>query len=276
MLFNKVSIIGLGLIGGSLAVSLKNSAKVGEVIGIDNDKSTIGYALEQDIIDKGNAIISEDVYDSDVVVLATHIDSITQIAKTLRVSEHTVVTDVGSVKKTIVEQINSHNTFSFIGSHPIAGTEKSGVYNADPHIFKDAYCIITPTEKSAEKTIGQITKFWNIVGCKIIRMDPAMHDRIFAYVSHLPHAVAYSLINCFDANENYLDYAGGGLKDFTRIAESSPKMWAEILVSNRHEVLQSLEEFSKSIDIIYSLISRGEKKQLEEHLKYIVGLKSGV
>lgn len=263
MKFNKITIIGLGLIGGSLAKALKETGAVGTIIGIDSDSETIDIGLRTKIIDAGFNQISKEIYYSDLVVISTYINSITEIASKLDVSDKTVVTDTGSVKGTIVDHIGNSCDFNYTGSHPIAGTEKSGVQNIVDGLFKDRLVIITPTQSSSEETINKVTEMWHLAGSRVIQMTATVHDKIFAHVSHLPHLVAFSLINAIlKTDSSFYDYAGGGLKDFTRVAESSPQMWADIFMANSREILDAIKHFSDSIHNIENAITSKDKDRL--------------
>ncbi|NIP29996.1 MAG: prephenate dehydrogenase/arogenate dehydrogenase family protein [Candidatus Dadabacteria bacterium] len=280
MKFQKVSIIGMGLIGGSLASALKKSNEVGEVIGIDRDKNSIDYALQNHIIDKGFLNYDNNIHSSDVVVLATYVDTIPAIAKEIKdfISKDTIVTDVGSVKSSIVREIESDYKieYNFVGSHPIAGKEYSGVKYADPNLFQGKICIITPTDSTSSDVRETISNFWKLIGCSVINKDPESHDFIFSYVSHLPHLVAYSLVNAVasaDSDLNLFEFAGGGLNDFTRIAGSSPEMWTSIFIANKEAVLESIKLFKSKINEIEEAVKSDNKDNLRKILFDIQSLK---
>ena len=251
MQFNKIIIIGLGLIGGSLALALKKSGQVKHVVGVDVLPESVEIALRKGIIDEGQVGIDEVVYDSDIVVIATHVGSIVDIARAISVSDSTVVTDTGSVKENIVNEIENSCNLRFIGSHPIAGTEKSGVSNVVDGLFKDKITIITPTNNSTSEATETVTRMWTVIQSKVIRLSAQKHDEIFAHVSHLPHVCAFSLVNSLIKKDSTLfNYGGGGLKDFSRIAESSPDMWVDIFIYNKDEILKAIDEYkSRKNDI---------------------------
>jgi len=272
--FKKVSIIGLGLIGSSLARCLKQSGRIETIIGVDNDSFTSNYAMEHGFVDQVNNSPDESLYDSDIVVISTHVDSIYNIASGLSVSENTLVTDVGSVKEKIINDINSNCRFHYIGSHPIAGSERSGITNSYSDLFAGKICVITPNRFNRPEDISKIIKFWNIAGSRVIQMEPQIHDRVFAYVSHLPHAVAFSLINTFLNNKDYMQYAGGGLKDFTRIAHSSPDMWTEIFLMNKPYLLEALKYYKESLDELINIVDKDDRDSLKKYLAETVGITS--
>jgi len=270
----KVAVIGLGLIGGSLARALKGSGGVGEVAGADTDAGTLDYALREGVVDTCTADIAVAAAGSELVVIATHVGLIPKIASDIvpHLSQSAVLTDVGSVKGEIVRRITPMLPpgVRFVGGHPIAGTERSGVISSDAALFSGRTIVLTPTADTPKEALGSVTSMWELTGAKVIEMDPARHDRIFAFVSHMPHAVAYSLvaavINQRDPAGIY-DFAGGGLNDFTRIAATSPEMWKDIFLMNRDDVLVSLAEFSSALRRLERLIELRDEEGLLRELE---------
>lgn len=268
MQFGNITIIGLGLIGGSLAWALKKSGGVGQIIGVDSDPLSIEVALQKGVIDKACSSTDDIVYDCDIVVIATYISTITKVAMSLKVSDSTIVTDTGSVKGSIVKEIESNCDFSFVGSHPIAGTEKSGVQNLKQGLFDNKLTIITPSENTSAAALEKVTSLWGLANSRVIQMKPSEHDEIFAHVSHLPHVVAFSLVNSLlQKDKSLFDYGGGGLKDFSRIAESSPEMWVDIFMSNRDQVIEAIEGFKDSLSSIEQMIADNDRKALKKILQ---------
>lgn len=268
--FKKIAIVGLGLIGGSLAWSLKKSGRIGKVTGIDTDRGSIDFALSEKIIDEGHTVLSRGISDAGIIVIATNVGEIVKTAKAIipLAGKGAVITDVGSVKGRIVRDIEkvlpAH--LRFVGGHPIAGTENSGVRSGDPGLFKGKRFIITPTPKSDPKTVSKVASLWKSAGAEIHEMDPGEHDRIFGFVSHLPHVVAYSLVDTILSapdSETLLDFAGGGLRDFTRVAASSPGMWADIFMVNRENTLKSIKRFKKSLERLEAAIENKDPESLK-------------
>lgn len=281
MTFKRVTIIGLGLIGGSLAWGLKKSGRVGEIFGVDLDKEAVDYAIREGIIDSGSKVIEKGVDLSQVVVIAVHVGLIPRVAKSVAsiASPRTVITDVGSVKEKIVEEIESSLPphLHFVGGHPIAGTERSGARAADFNLFQGKRCILTPTSKTNPEALGKVKNLWEAVGARVFTMDAGTHDRVFGFVSHLPHVVAYALINAVASVEkpdNILDFAGGGLRDYTRIGASSPEMWCDIFLENKENTLEALREFKRALEKIEGLIKAENEEGLLEELRRAVGAKS--
>ena len=281
MNYSKITVIGLGLIGGSLAWALKRAGNVGVVYGVDIDDGAIDYAIREHIIDVGSRDLSDAVNNSDVVVIATYVGIIPKIAKSLAsiLSPNTAVTDVGSVKAKVVAEIESMlpKDVGFVGGHPISGTERSGIFHSSADLFKEKKCILTPTVNTNDESLARVRKLWESIGAKVYTMSPEAHDRVFAYVSHLPHAVAYALLNSVASQDGgtseILNFAGGGLKDFTRIGESSPEMWSDILVANRENVLAAIVDFKSEIEKIRVAVEKGNLKRLKDALSNAVRFK---
>ncbi|GJM16926.1 MAG: prephenate dehydrogenase [Thermodesulfobacteriota bacterium] len=274
MKFNKITIVGLGLIGGSLARALKESNQVGVVVGIDTDEETIKYAFDNEIIDEGASSLNEVIYDSEIIIIATYVGMIEDTAKAVFeiATDQAIITDVGSVKLSVVSEIEADlpDNLHFVGGHPIAGTENSGVRSIDPKLFKDRRCILTPTQKTDLTAKNKVKSMWELVGSQVYEMDSETHDHIFGIVSHLPHVVAYSLMNTVlnaeDADQ-LLDFAGGGLKDYTRVAASSPQMWTEIFKANKDQMLKAISEFKGSLENIEAAIENDDFETLKEILE---------
>lgn len=274
MQFNKITIIGLGLIGGSLAQALKESNQVGTVVGIDTDEETIKYAFDNGIIDEGASSLNEVVYESDIIVIATYVGFIEDTAKSVFdiATDKTIITDVGSVKSSVVREIevNLPDNLHYVGGHPIAGTENSGIRSAKSDLFVDRRSILTPTDKTNSEAKNKVKSMWELVGSQVYEIDPETHDHIFGIVSHLPHVVAYSLMNTVlkaEDTEQLLDFAGGGLKDYTRVAASSPEMWTEIFRANKEHMLKAITEFKNSLEDIESAIENDDYDSLKKELE---------
>lgn len=273
MIFKKVAIIGLGLIGGSLAGALKHSRQVKVVIGVDTDQTTLDYATENGIIDVGFTKSDSNLADADVIIIATYVDLIPKVALELKnlISQNTIVSDVGSVKSSLVNKVSKilGEKYQFVGAHPISGTENSGIKFSAPDLFKNKKCILTPAVNSDPEAIDKIETIWKLAGSTIIKTSPERHDLIFSYVSHLPHVVAYSLVNSVSDVEDDSDlftFAGGGLKDFTRIASSSPEMWTSIFMENKQQLLKSISEFKKQVDLIEKALTTNDTIGLQKLL----------
>ena len=273
MTFEKVAVIGLGLIGGSLAAALRDSGEVGEVFGVERDSESLRFALENGIADTGSSEIGPGISGSEIVVVATYVDTIARVAEEVSgvVSPGTVVCDTGSVKAPVVREMEKDpRNIRFVGAHPIAGKETSGVRESDPGLFSGKKCVVTPVESTCPEALSMVKTLFSLVGSEIVEMDPESHDEIFSLVSHLPHAVAYSLVSAvasLGGERNLFDFSGGGLADFTRVSESSPEMWAGIFIENREAVLRALRSFAGKLGEIEKAIASGNVEYLETLLR---------
>jgi prephenate dehydrogenase len=262
--FKKVAIVGVGLIGGSLAQAIRKRKLAKEIVGVSRHRRTLLLAKQNKVIDSGSLKLSI-IKNADLVILAVPVGTILHLAPRIArlISKDCVVTDVGSTKEEIVSQLQ--NLFpNYLGSHPLAGSEKRGILSANPDIFRDSLCILTPTQKTNPKVLKRITKFWEKLGVKVVFLSPAVHDKIISLVSHLPHLVAFSLMGIIPLE--YLKFSASGLKDTTRIAASEPELWADIFLSNKN-TLKAIELFQANLSKIKKAIKDKDKKLILEVLK---------
>jgi prephenate dehydrogenase len=263
-LINKLVIIGVGLIGGSLARALRDKREVGEIVGIGRGAANLLRAVELGVIDRYTHDPVSGVAGADMVFLAIPVCSVAALAPGC------VVTDGGSVKGEIVaacEPLMPPGTF-FVGGHPIAGTEKSGVDASFLTLYQGRRCIITPTPDTDPVALNKVVRMWECAGSEVMLMDVAKHDRVLAAISHLPHMVAYALVNAvgdYDRfDESILKYSAGGFKDFTRIASSDPVMWRDIAMMNRESVLELMDFFADYFAQLRRLVEKGDPLELED------------
>ena len=251
-MFNKVAIIGTGLIGGSLALEIKKKKLAREVVGVSKHKSSISLALKMKAIDKGS-ISLKIIKGADLLIIATPVDTIIGLKNEILkyVDKDCVVTDVGSTKEKIVARLEKIFP-NYVGSHPLAGSEKRGIINASTSIFDGSLCILTPTKNTTLRSLNNIKQLWKSLGTRVIILTPMEHDRVLSFVSHLPHVVAFSLINTVPGK--LLKFSSGGLKDTTRIAASDTTLWKDILLSNRRNLLAAIRLFEVNLDKIKSAI----------------------
>lgn len=261
-LFNRITIIGLGLIGGSLALAAREKRLAKEIVGVSKRKSTINQAIKNGIVDFATLDLENGVRDSDLVVITTPVLKIVDIAKQIApfLKKGSVVTDTGSTKKYIVSSMGKIELrgVDFIGSHPIAGSEKSGIKYADRDLFKGAYCILAATK--SKKALGKVKRFWTSLGMKVVIMPANTHDRLFSKISHLPHAVAASLVNA--AGRKGLDLAAGGFRDTTRIASGEPGLWREIFFTNRENLISDINILKKELSKIEAALKSNNSRNL--------------
>jgi prephenate dehydrogenase len=279
--FKKVAVIGVGLIGGSLALVFKKKGMAGSITGVGRGQANLDTALRLGIVDCVTRDIREGVEGADLVVVAVPvlkiIDTVKKAAPHLK--PPCIVTDVGSVKEAMISVIEEAlpEGVSYVPGHPIAGTEDSGAGAAFPELFIDRVCILTPTQSTPAGATDKIKAMWEAAGSRVVTMDAAAHDKVLAAVSHLPHMIAYTLVNTVaDAGggegpekgggkeggagriDEILGYSAGGFRDFTRIASSSPEMWADICGMNREKIVEAIGEFQKRLEVLKKLISTGD------------------
>lgn len=267
--FKRVTIIGVGLIGASLAMAMKKAAIVDEVVGAGRTEENLKKAKERGIIDIYSTSYVQAVDSSELVVLASPVGTFREIIENIgsRLHEGAIVTDVGSVKGDLViemERLLPEGRF-FVGAHPIAGSDRSGLDYADRELFRGNLTIITPTERSNKNAVETVAALWRAVGARVVLMNPQEHDKVLALTSHLPHVVSYALVNTVSrTSRDYIEYSGGGFKDTTRIASSSPELWADILLSNKDNVLQMIEVYRDRLHEIEDALRNKDRAGLQK------------
>lgn len=264
-LFDKVAIVGVGLIGGSIALELKKKGLAKEVIGISRHKKSILLAKRKGAIDRGSQSLGI-IKGADLVIFATPVNSIIALAWPISriISKDCLVTDVGSTKKEIVlclEKVFAN----FVGSHPLAGSEKRSIANSELSMFRGTKCILTPTNKTSSRALNRIKKLWINLGATVITISPEIHDKILSFTSHLPHVAAFSLMGVVP--KDYLKFASTGLGDTTRIAASDPELWVDIFLSNRQNLLKNIDLFSDRLMKIKKAIQKKDRGLLNSLLE---------
>ncbi len=269
MLFDNLGIIGVGLIGASVALAAKKHKLVSRVIGFGRNEERLSAAKELGIIDDFTVVPQElalmvNTGMTNVIIFATPLETylpmVEQIKPYLR--QGTIISDVGSVKGKVVaamESVMPEGVF-FVGVHPIAGKESSGFENADDSLFNSAKCIITPTDKTDKRSLDLIISFWQKIGTSVVCLKPDEHDEIYSSVSHMPHVLAYALVNSVcDINHEFLQYGGSGFYDTTRIAISPASIWTDICFMNRDNILTHLESYIKTLNKIAGFLKTGQR-----------------
>ena len=260
------TVIGLGLIGGSVARCLRASASYETVIGFDADHGTVDKALELGVIDKAAVSQKDALAGASLVVLATP----PRVAEVLLpqllqvLSEDAVVTDVASVKGTMVAAAGGAS--NFVPGHPIAGSERSGVEAAQADLFRDHRVILTPLPETSVTALHTVHAMWDAAGAEVVTLDVAAHDAILAATSHLPHMLAYALVDALSKSElsdDIFRFAAGGFRDFTRIASSDPMMWRDVALANRDELLAAIDTFGQHLDALRAAIAAADGTALE-------------
>jgi prephenate dehydrogenase len=259
-LFKKVAIVGVGFIGGSIGLAIKKNKVCTEVVGVSRHKETLSLAFKMKAIDRGSLFLKI-IKGSDLVIIATPVSKIISLRDEILkyIDKDTLVTDVGSTKEAIDFSLGKV-FLNYIGSHPLAGSEKRGVANASADIFRDSLCILSLEKKSSSSAFEKIKKMWEILGAKTIFLSPKEHDKKLSFVSHLPHFISYALIGAIP--KEALIFAAGGLKDSTRISGSDPLLWSDIFLTNKKNLLSAIEAFERKVKKIKSAIKSGNKNSL--------------
>jgi len=262
---DRVAIIGVGLIGGSLGLALKEKRIAKRIIGVGRREESLKIALEKKEVDEVTTDLAFGVKDADLVVIATPLELTVETFKKIipHLKKRCVATDVGSVKGSILKRIDHP---LFIGGHPLAGSEKRGPQSARADLFKEATIVLTPVEKTDEKALALVKSMWQDLGAKVLFLPPEVHDELVAFTSHLPHILATSLTNLIAAlaekEEKVLSLMGEGFRDTTRIAASPPNMWQEICLANREEISKAIKRFKEILSEMEEALSKEEKDKL--------------
>lgn len=272
---DKLAVVGVGLIGGSLALALKEAGVVGHVVGVGRGLANLETALKLGVVDSFTQDLAEGVADADVVFLATPVQSLGAVAALSmpHLKPGAILTDGGSVKQAVIDVIEPHlrDDVHFVPGHPIAGTENSGAEAAFATLYRDRRCILTPTKRTSVEALECIRRMWQCVGSQVVMMEVDKHDRVLAAISHLPHMVAYALVNAVGAydryDENILEYSAGGFRDFTRIASSDPTMWRDIAMTNRDALVEMMGQFETFFSELKEDVASGSDQRLFEFFR---------
>jgi prephenate dehydrogenase len=271
-MFEQLGVIGCGLMGGSFALAMKRAGLVKRVVGYSKSPSTTERARQMGVIDVEAPSALLAVSGADIVLLAVPVAATEATLKAIRhlVTANMLVMDVGSTKRDVVDaarRVLRDHVGSFVPAHPIAGREVSGVEHADPDLYHGKQVILTPIEKTQTAKLQKAQELWQALGCHVQQMSPEQHDAAFAAVSHLPHLLAFALVNAISSQpkgKEFLSLGGPGFKDFTRIAASDPKMWRDVLMANRHELVEQAKMFQRSLHNLLQLAEDGNGEALEE------------
>ena len=270
-MFEQLGLIGCGLMGGSFALALKRAGLVKRVVGYSKSPTTTERARQIGVIDVEAPSALLAVSGADIVLLAVPVLATEATFKAIRhlITPTTLVMDVGSTKQDVVEaarRVLRENVGCFVPAHPIAGREVSGVEHADANLYNGRQVILTPIERTFTIQLQKAVDVWSALGCDVVQMSPQAHDAAYAAVSHLPHLLAFALMNSIESQPygmDYLSLAGPGFRDFTRSAASEPKMWCDILLANKEELLAQSKTFQQALQSFEKLISSGNGDALE-------------
>ena len=281
MFFRKVSILGVGLIGASFALAMKKRGLCGSVSGFGRKEANLANAKDRGVIDSFDLDPVRASADADLVLFAIHAGSFAETAKKIvgSLKRGTIVTDVGSVKGSLVyamEDILSGQA-SFVGGHPIAGGEKSGIEGADAELFEGRRCIMTPTARTDKAAMEMLVSLWQSLGAEVVTMSPEEHDRVLGAVSHLPHILAYEMVNAAgEIDESFLRYSGTGFRDITRIASSSPELWRDVCMLNRENLIHFIDVFMRRVEAVRGYLVSADADSLEEDFRKAKTLRDGL
>ncbi len=270
-MFEQLGLIGCGLMGGSFALALKKAGLVKRVVGYSKSPSTTERARLMGVIDieAPSALLA--VSGADIVLIAVPVAATEATFKAIKhlVTPNVLIMDVGSTKRDVIDAARRalrEHVGTFVPAHPIAGKEVSGVEHADAELYVGRQVILTPIERTQTVQLQKAVDVWTALGCRVLKMSPEQHDAAFAAVSHLPHLIAFTLMNGISGQpqgKDYLTLAGPGFRDFTRIAASDPKVWRDIFVSNREELLEQSKIFQRNLQALELIISSGNTEALE-------------
>ncbi|MBX9905672.1 MAG: prephenate dehydrogenase/arogenate dehydrogenase family protein [Burkholderiales bacterium] len=268
---NKLVVIGVGLIGGSFALALKKARMVKQVVGVGRSRKNLQLALKRGVIDKAETDVARAVADADLVLVGAPVGQMPGIFARIApaLPKHAVVTDAGSTKQDVIAAARRHlgaHFAQFVSAHPIAGTEHSGAGAAFSELFRDRNLILLPQKETKAAAVRLVREAWLACGARIVRLEAAEHDEIFGAVSHLPHVVAFALVNLLAQRRDakrLLGFSGGGLRDTVRIAGSSPEMWRDICIANRAALVPLVDGYISELEAARAALAAGDGESLE-------------
>ncbi len=275
-MFQQLGLIGCGLMGGSFALALKRAGLVKRVVGYSKSPSTTDRARQMGVIDVEAPSALLAVSGADIVLIAVPVASTEATFKSIKhlVTATMLIMDVGSTKRDVVDagrRALREQIGCFVPTHPIAGKELSGVENADVDLYVGRQVVLTPIERTNPVQVQQAVDVWSALGCRVVKMTPESHDAAFAAISHLPHLIAFALMNSISnqpSGKDFLSLAGPGFRDFSRIAASDPTMWRDVMLSNREELLEQAKHFQRTLQALELIIQSGNGDALLEQLEH--------
>ncbi|MCW2242703.1 prephenate/arogenate dehydrogenase family protein [Azospirillum canadense] len=284
-LFDRVAILGIGLIGSSLARALTEYGVAAHVVCADRSAEACAKAMELGIVERATTDLAEALAGADLVVLATPVGSFAEVGERIGplLRPGTIVTDVGSVKQAVLRDVGPHmpEGVHLIPGHPVAGTEHSGPEAGFATLFQGRWCIVTPPSGANPEALDKVAEMWRRVGSTVEIMDANHHDRVLAITSHLPHLIAYTIVGTAsdledDTKSEVIKFSAGGFRDFTRIAASDPVMWRDIFINNREAVLEILQRFTEDLTALQRAIRWGEGEVLQDHFTKTRAIRRGI
>ena len=284
-LFNRVALIGFGLIGGSIARAARAQGLAGEIVTTARSEKTRARVTELGIVDRVVETNAEAVRDADLVILCIPVGACGPVAQEIatHLKAGAVISDVGSVKGAVVRDMAPHlpANVHFVPAHPVAGTEHSGPDSGFAELFINRWCILTPPEASDPTATDRLRAFWAALGAKVEIMTPDHHDLVLAITSHLPHLIAYTIVGTADelgqvTSSEVIKFSAGGFRDFTRIAASDPTMWRDVFLANKDAVLEMLGTFNEDLSKLTRAIRRGDGEALFDHFTRTRAIRRGI
>jgi len=283
--FNRIALIGFGLIGGSIARAAREQDLAGEIVATARSAKTRTRVMELGIVDRVVETNAEAVKDADLVILCIPVGACGAVAQEIAgyLKRGAIVSDVGSVKGAVVRDMAPHlpGGTHFVPAHPVAGTEHSGPDSGFAELFINRWCILTPPEGTEANAVEKLRAFWAALGARVEIMTPDHHDMVLAITSHLPHLIAYTIVGTADELEGVtqsevLKFSAGGFRDFTRIAASDPIMWRDVFLTNKDAVLEMLGTFNEDLSKLTRAIRRGDGEALFEHFTRTRAIRRGI
>jgi len=284
-IYERVSLIGLGLIASSMAHAMRRAGLAGEIVGTARSAETRDITRELGFCDRVVDTVTEAVEGADLVVLAVPIGAMSEVAREIgpHLAKGVTVTDVGSVKRAVLDAVSPHipDNVEFIPGHPLAGTEHSGPRSGFAELFENRFCILVPSENADVDAVDRLTAFWEGMGANVETMDVDHHDLVLAVTSHTPHLIAYTMVGVADdlrrvTDSEVIKYSAAGFRDFTRIAASDPTMWRDVFLNNKEATLEVLGRFTEELFALQRAIRTGDGEHLFDYFSHTRAIRRGI
>ncbi|WP_299758486.1 prephenate/arogenate dehydrogenase family protein [uncultured Boseongicola sp.] len=284
-IYERVALIGLGLIASSMAHAMRRAGLAGEIVGTARSAETRDITRELGFCDRVVDTVTEAVEGADLVVLAVPIGVMSEVAREIgpHLAKGATVTDVGSVKRAVLDAVSPHipDNVEFIPGHPLAGTEHSGPRSGFAELFENRFCILVPSENADVDAVDRLTVFWEGMGANVETMDVDHHDLVLAVTSHTPHLIAYTMVGVADdlrrvTDSEVIKYSAAGFRDFTRIAASDPTMWRDVFLNNKEATLEVLGRFTEELFALQRAIRTGDGEHLFDYFSHTRAIRRGI
>ncbi|MEM6618024.1 MAG: prephenate/arogenate dehydrogenase family protein [Pseudomonadota bacterium] len=285
MIYDRIALIGLGLIAGSLGLAIKRHDLVGHITGTALSGASRATALARGFVDSVHEDPAEAVADADLVVLCVPVGAMEDVARRIgpALKPGATVTDVGSVKRSVVDAVAPHlpEGVWFVPGHPVAGTEHSGPDSGFAELFENRWCLLTPVPGTPQEEVDRLRNLWESVGANVSEMEPDHHDRVLAVTSHVPHLIAYTMVGVADdlrrvTSQEVINFSAAGFRDFTRIAASDPTMWRDVFLANKQGTLEILGRFTEELFALQRAIRQGDGDHLHAYFSRTRGIRRGI